>query len=57
MEQKLKQLIGEQVFAIAALQVQLDAMTAERDALKEALRAASRWNKEANEPTQSDDAP
>lgn len=34
MEEKLKAMLGEASFAIASLQVQLEAVTKERDALK-----------------------
>lgn len=37
MEEKLKAMLGEASFAIASLQVQLEAMAKERDALKAQL--------------------
>lgn len=37
MEQKLKTMLGEQMFALAAMQTQLEMLTKERDELKAKL--------------------
>lgn len=45
MEQKLKTMLGEQMFALAAMQAQLEALTKELEALT-AERAADMLDKE-----------